>query len=88
MIYCHILQFSQDFIINTDQTGCQYQSAFDCTLTTIGEKTVVVERKDRSKISHTYTAQYAMTMAGKLLPSVFLCFQELAGKFGLCCNRG
>jgi len=35
-----------------------------------------------TKISHTYTAQYSLSMAGKLLPHVFLCFQEPAGKFG------
>jgi hypothetical protein len=64
------------------QIRCQYQSTFDPTLTTVGEKTVIVERKDLPKVSHSYTAQYSLSIARKLLPHVFLCFQELAGKFG------
>lgn len=61
--------------------GCQYQSTYDRTLTTQGAKTVFVQR-NASKISHSYTAQYAITMSGKLLPRVFICLQEATGVFG------
>jgi hypothetical protein len=35
-----------------------------------------------NKITHSYTAQYAITALGKLLPMVFICLQERSGTFG------
>jgi len=37
---------------------------------------------DFSKVTHTYTAQYAITASGRLSPKVFLCMQEPQGFFG------
>ncbi|GFY70869.1 HTH CENPB-type domain-containing protein [Trichonephila inaurata madagascariensis] len=75
-------KFDKDFVINTDQTGCQYQSTFNRTLADKGSKTIFVKRQDINKLTHTYTAQYALTLSGKLLPKVFVCLQEPTGKFG------
>lgn len=65
-----IPSFNKNFIINTDQTDCQYQSTYNRT-----------KRQSISKVTHSYTAQYAMTMSGKLLPLVFVCLQESTGVF-------
>lgn len=62
--------------------GCQYQSSFNRTLAEKGSKTVFVKRHDMNKVTHSYTAQYALTLSGKLLPQVFVCLQEPTGKFG------
>lgn len=35
-----------------------------------------------NKLSHTYTAQYGITLSGKLLPQVYVCLQEPTGDFG------
>jgi len=35
-----------------------------------------------NKVTHSYTAQYAITLSGKLLPKVFVCLQEKTGSFG------
>lgn len=43
---------------------------------------MAVSRKDLKKITHSYTAQYAMTLSGKLLPRVYVCLQESNGSFG------
>ncbi|GFY44773.1 HTH CENPB-type domain-containing protein [Trichonephila inaurata madagascariensis] len=77
-----MLKFDKDFVINTDQTGCQYQSTFNRTLADKGSKTIFVKRQDINKLTHTYTAQYALTLSGKLLPKVFVGLQEPIGKFG------
>ncbi|XP_032679519.1 uncharacterized protein LOC116847972 [Odontomachus brunneus] len=74
--------YSLDLIINTDQTGCQYQSTIDRTLAQKGVQSVFVKKKSSYKISHSYTAQYALTCSGKLVPKVFLCLQETGDKFG------
>lgn len=77
-----IPDFDLDYVINTDQTGCQYQSTYNRSLAEQGAKTVLVKKKDLNKISHSFTAQYALTASGKILPFVFLCMQEPSGRFG------
>ncbi|XP_029669749.1 uncharacterized protein LOC115239390 [Formica exsecta] len=77
-----IPNFDEDFVINTDQTGCQYQSTYNRTLTDKGSKTVFVKRLDMNKVTHSYTAQYGITLSGRVLPRVFVCLQEVTNKFG------
>lgn len=78
-----IPNFPLDFVINTDQTGCQYQMVFKRSLEFQGSKTVFVKKQNLNKITHSYTAQYTITASGKLLPYVFLCMQETNGTFGV-----
>jgi len=35
-----------------------------------------------NKVTHSYTAQYGLTLSGKVLPHVFVCLQEPTGNFG------
>lgn len=35
-----------------------------------------------NKVAHSYTAQYSITMSGRVLPLVFVCLQEFTGTFG------
>ncbi|GFX69086.1 HTH CENPB-type domain-containing protein [Trichonephila clavipes] len=79
-----ISNYDKDFVLNTDQTGCQYQSTYNRTLAEQGSKVVLVKRKDMcvNKVTHSYTAQYVMTLFGKLLPTVFICLQGANGNFG------
>jgi len=55
----------------------------DQTLTTQEAKIVFIRVQSINKITHSYIAQYAIIMSGKLLPFVFLCLQEATGVFGL-----
>ncbi|GFW16630.1 HTH CENPB-type domain-containing protein [Trichonephila clavipes] len=41
-----IPNYDKDFVLNTDQTGCQYQSTYNRTLAEQGSKVVLVKRKD------------------------------------------
>jgi len=77
-----ISQFPTDFVLNTDQTGCQYSIPYNRTLEHLGAKTVVVKRKNLNKLTHSYTAQYTLSASGKIIPFVFLCMQEPSGMFG------
>lgn len=63
-------------------SGCQYQSTFNRTLAEKGAREVFVKRQDMNKVTHSYTAQNALTLSGELLPKVFVCLQEPTGKFG------
>lgn len=77
-----ISNFHPDFVINTDQTGCEYRVDVRRTLAKKGDKIIDVFLGDFNKVTHSYTAQYAITASGKLLPKVFLCMQEPKGIFG------
>ncbi|KYN27979.1 hypothetical protein ALC57_02615, partial [Trachymyrmex cornetzi] len=75
-----IFKFNRDYVINTDQTGCEYRVNVQRFLST------KVFLGDFNKITHSYTAQYAITASGKLLPKVFLCMQEPKELFGCVCG--
>ncbi|KYN27428.1 hypothetical protein ALC57_03184 [Trachymyrmex cornetzi] len=77
-----ITKFDLNFVINTDQTGCEYRSDVRRSLSGKGEKLTEVFIGDFNKVTHSYTAQYTVTATGKLLPRVFLCMQEPKGQFG------
>ena len=80
---CAIIERSNpDYVINTDQTGCEYRTPIKRTLSFKGEKSTIVGVQNINKITHSYTAQYSITLSGKLLPQVFVCLQETAPTFG------
>lgn len=73
--------YNFDFIINTDQTGCEYRANVSRTYTHNGKKTVELYIGDLNKVTHFYTAQYSLTKCGKLLDKAFVCLQELGETF-------
>lgn len=75
--------YKPDFVINTDQTSCEYRVNVSRTYTHTGEKLVELYIGDLNKVSHSYTAQYSLTKSGKLLNKVFVCLQEYADTFGV-----
>jgi hypothetical protein len=48
------------------------------------EKTAGVLVQDINKIMHSYTAHYAVTLSGKVLPTLFICLQERSSAFVPC----
>jgi hypothetical protein len=79
--------YNPDYVINTDQTGCEYRIKIRRTLSSEGEKTTQVLVQDLNKITHSYTAQYDITASRKLLPRVFICLQERSAAFGQVCEK-
>lgn len=77
-----IAALNKDYVLNTDQMGCEYRAPVNRTYTNKGEKSVFVFLGDTNKLTHSYTAQYTSTASGKLLPKVFVCLQEAKGVFG------
>lgn len=74
--------FDLDYVINTDQTGCQYETTYNRALVEKGAKTVFIKKKNIDVTTHSYTAQYALTASGIVLPFVFVCLREPSGVFG------
>lgn len=81
-LFSVIQKYDPRFVINSDQTGCEYRIPLNRTLSYRGEKTTEGYFGDFNKVTHSYTAQYALTAAGTILPKVFLCMQEPKGVFG------
>lgn len=75
-------KFEKRWVLNTDQTGCEFQIITNRTYSHQGERTTLVSTKNPSKCTHSYTAQYTVSLDGSVLPKVFLCMQETKDKFG------
>jgi len=57
-----ILNFHPDFVINMDQTDCEYRVDVRRTLANKGEKIIDLLLGDFNKVTNSYTAQYAITV--------------------------
>lgn len=75
-------QFEPRFVLNTDQTGCEFQIMTNRTYSHRGERVTLVSTKNPNKCTHSYTAQYTVSLDGRLLPKVFLCMKESNDEFG------
>uniref|UniRef100_UPI001478BC9B LOW QUALITY PROTEIN: uncharacterized protein LOC117611452 n=1 Tax=Osmia lignaria TaxID=473952 RepID=UPI001478BC9B len=67
--------YDSDYIINADQTGCEYRINVARTYTHTGQKTVELFIGDLNKIIHSYTHSY--------IHKVFVCLQEPGDAFGV-----
>ncbi|OXA46117.1 Tigger transposable element-derived protein 6 [Folsomia candida] len=75
--------FSPDQIFNTDQTGFRYEMTSTRTLSKKGERyTFGSCMSPKNKYTHSYTVQYVISYAGEILDPLFICLQEVDGKFG------
>lgn len=75
-------QYENKFVINTDQTGCEFHIMPNRTYSWKGERMTMSSAKNVSKTTHSYTAQYTVTLDKTLVPKVFICMQEPNGVFG------
>lgn len=55
-----IPEFHPDFVINTDQSGCEYRISSKRTLSFKGEKVTEIAVK-QLHLTHSYTIQYGLT---------------------------
>jgi len=75
--------YQPNHIFNTDQSEFNYEMHSTRTLSFVGEKTVESTVGSIQATTHSYTIQPTITIEGKLLSSLFICLQEVGGKFGL-----
>lgn len=69
-------------VINTDQSGFNYELSPLRSLSFTGEKTTTSHVISMHSASHSYTIQPCITMSGQLLPKLLICLQEPNGEFG------
>lgn len=77
------LDFKPENVLNTDQVGFTYEMISNRKLSHRGEKiTSALAKSPTNLATHSYTIQYVISKAGKIVGDVFLCLQEQSGKLG------
>lgn len=69
-------------IMNTDQSGFNYEIVSKRTLDIRGSKTVDATVIAKNKTTHSYTIQMTINAAGKFVGPLFIVLQESKGEFG------
>lgn len=69
-------------IVNTDQSGFQYEMSPKRTLDFIGAKNVESSVKNKNKTTHSYTVQMTIAADGRPVGPLLIILQEQKGVFG------
>ncbi|CAF1141215.1 unnamed protein product [Rotaria sordida] len=69
-------------ILNTDQTAFEFEMHSTRTLSYVGEKATLSAVRSKNKITHRYTVQPTINLAGQIVGPVFVCLQEKDGRMG------
>ena len=72
--------YSSKAIINTDRVGLNKELHSTCTLSDQGEKLTVVAVKSQNAITHSYTVQPMINLAGEVAGPIYLCLKEPDGR--------
>ncbi|KAI3383418.1 hypothetical protein SNEBB_003095 [Seison nebaliae] len=71
-----------ELLLNTDESGLNYEISRGRTMSHIGEKQTPVKSISSFNISHSYTFQPTVCSNGILLPKMMIILQESSGHFG------
>lgn len=75
--------YSLNHVLNSDQSGFNYEYVSTRTLSHTGERKTLQVAKSISNTTHSYTIQPIVSAAGKLLSPMLICLQETTGnQFG------
>ncbi len=74
--------YNHDHVLNTDQSGYNYEMVSTRTLSEMGEKSTECAITSANKITHSYSIQVTISASGRLVGPVFLYLQEPQGLFG------
>ncbi len=77
----HVPKYKLDSILNTDQSGFNYEMVSNRTLSYEGERTTYLSVRSLNATTHSYTVMPIISAAGQLLDPVFICLQEPTGRF-------
>lgn len=81
-------RYARRLIMNTDQTGFNYELTHERTLSFIGERDTRLVVDNKNKMTHSYTSQPTITRDGKTFGKLLLVMQEPArGDFGPIVDR-
>ncbi len=67
-------------VLNTDQVGLEQELHSSRTLSYGGEKITMATVKSLNAVSHSYTIQPMINLAGYVVGPIFLCLKEPCGR--------
>lgn len=77
-----ICKYPPNAVLNTDQSGINYEMHSGRTLSLKGSKNIIACAKSLHSTTHSYTIQPTITMKGELIKTLFVCLQENSNEFG------
>jgi hypothetical protein len=77
-----IYDYDSSHVLNTDQSGFNYEIYKDRTLTYIGEKDTYGTVNSMYATTHSYSIQPLISLEGRLVGKLLLCLKEINGEFG------
>ena len=77
-----VANYSENLILNCDETGVNVELFRYDTLETIGSNQVFLTVNSKVNINHSHTLMPIISLAGETFGKLFIIFQEKAGEFG------
>jgi hypothetical protein len=78
-----LVNFDRSIIVNSDQSGFNYELHSNRTLNFIGEKDIICNVNSLNAISHSYTIQPTLNSNGNFIGKCLLVLQDHNGNFGV-----
>ena len=72
-------KYNEDFLLNTDQSGLEFEIHSNRTLSHQGEKTTLSAVRSINEITHSYTVEPMISLSGKIVGPIYLCLKEPIG---------
>ena len=73
-------KYNEDFVLNTNQSGFEFEIHSNRTLSRQGEKTTLSAVRSINEITHNYTVQPMISLSGKIVGPIYLCLKEPKGR--------
>ena len=78
-----LVNLDRSMIVNSDQSGLNYELHSSRMLNTIGEKDIVCSINSLNALFHSYTIQQTLNFNGNFIMKCLLVLQEPNGSFGV-----
>ena len=78
-----LVNFDRSTIVNSDQSGFNYELHLSRTSNTIGQKDIACSVNSLNAVSHSYTIQPTLNSNRNFIGKCLLVLQELNGRFGV-----
>ena len=75
-----LLEYNEDFVLNTDQSGLEFKIHSNRTLSHQGEKTTLSAVRSINETTHSHTVQPMISLSEKIVGPVYLCLKEPKGR--------
>ena len=73
-------KYNEDFVLNIDQSGLEFEIHSNRTLSHQGEKTTLSAVRSINETTHSYTVQPMISLSGKIVGPIYLCLKEPEGR--------